>query len=154
MNKPLDDLFKQADLQLKTLEAETKDKQESTSYPDEVDRVTAAQFNSTPSHIASHRVRTIIGSALMFLFLAASIYMMFTMPRAEGPYRVVTGTVQSSAIVWSGRVHWGSVAKEQVLLPDGRIVSIRSDSGLLLKPGTLIAIRLYDTGAITSDLLF
>jgi hypothetical protein len=151
VNKPLDDLIKQADQQLDVLETEIKDKQAFAPRPEEVDRATAARFNRVSNHIASHPIRTAIGSVLIFLFLATSIYMMFTMPREAGPYRVVMGIVQSSAVVWSGRVHWGSVAKEQVVLPDGRTVSVRSDRGLLLKPGTPIAIRLYETGAIAPD---
>lgn len=129
MNKSPNELFVEVDRQLGELEAENSDRRSSSMAREEVDCEVAAKFNRVRADRAAHPVRNALVSIVMLLFVAASIYMMVRAPRPTGSYRVVTGTVQSSAIVWSGRTHWGSVAEEKVVLPDGRIVGIRSDAG-------------------------
>jgi hypothetical protein len=151
MNKPLNDLFEQADRQLAALEAENDEKQSSSVPSEEIDKETAARFNQMDRNAASHRLRMALAALTMLVFLASSLYVKIRMPRPTGPYHRVMGVVQSSVIVWSSSLHWGSVAEERVALPDGRIVRIRSDSGILLKSGTPLAIRLYDTGAAVSE---
>jgi hypothetical protein len=156
MNKRMDDIFSQADKQLRDLESEIHDKESAQDPEPEVDRETAQQLQSAVGRelfAKRHANMMKFAGVAMALYLIAQIYMVATMPRATGPYHVVTGTVQSSSIVWSGRVHWGSVAASKVRLPDGRIVTIKINSGTLLPAGCHIALRVYDTGAIGLDQL-
>jgi hypothetical protein len=92
-----------------------------------------------------------LASLTAVAFFAGWIYIAATMPLEKGPFHIVVGTVQSSSVVWSSKMHWGSVAEEKVILPGGRIIRISSDSGILLAAGTPIAIRVYDTGALAAD---
>jgi hypothetical protein len=157
MNKRLDDLLEQADKQLQDLEEEARAKDSANPTQQEVDRETALRFNQThppkEPFATRHPYQAKIAAFAFLMLLAAGIYMKLMQPRATGPYHLVTGTVTSSSIIWSGRTHWGSVAAEKVSLPDGRVVTIRSDSGILLRTGTPIVVRVYDTGAIISDQL-
>lgn len=157
MNKRLDDLFNEADSQLQELETESRKKDLAELSSQEVDSETALKFNQSAigkeSYAARHPITVKLGSIALLLLLATQIYTGLMAPRATGPYHLVTGTVRSSSIVWSGRFHYGSVATAKVVLPDGRIVTLRIDSGTLLRADTPLAIRVYDTGAIVPDRL-
>lgn len=153
MNKPLDDLFNQADRQLETLEAESREKELSQVSRQEVDKETATKFNRFPTRVTSHPFWKWV-AAVLFLFVAARIYMGMTMPRATGPYHLVRVTVRDSAISWFGGLHWMSSVTADVALPDGRIVIVHGNRALLVRPGTPVMLRFYDTGAIWPDRSF
>lgn len=74
--------------------------------------------------------------------------MAFTMPSATGAYRIVTGTVQTSGLLVVGRMHRGSALVATVLLPEGRLITVRVDSGITPARGTPVAVRLYNSGAV------
>jgi hypothetical protein len=154
VNKNLDDLISQADKQLQELETEFQKKEAASSLEQEVSHDAALRFNE-PSEKNSYAARhpKLVGFASLAFasLIATQIYISLTLPRATGPYHLVNGTVQSSSIIWSGRIHYGSVAASKVKLPDGRTVMIRLDSGRLLPVGTSVAFRVYDTGAVRTD---
>ncbi|GGY33821.1 hypothetical protein GCM10008098_28970 [Rhodanobacter panaciterrae] len=153
MNKDLDELFSQADKQLQDLEAESREKESAKPIDQEVDRETSLHFNQSSieqqSYAARHPYHAWFLIALVPLF-AMKMYWAFTAPRATGPYHLVTGTVRSSSAIWSGR-HYGTVFASEVALPDGRVLSIRVDSGRFLHAGTVVSLRVYDTGAVVPD---
>jgi hypothetical protein len=62
VNKPIDDLFRQADQQLADLESEIHQKQEALPLTAEVDRATAERFNRLSTHIASHPTPELSGA--------------------------------------------------------------------------------------------
>ncbi|OOG42641.1 hypothetical protein [Rhodanobacter sp. C05] len=156
MNKSLDELFDQADKQLQDLEAESREKEAAKPIDQEVDREDLLRFNQPSigqqSYAARHPYQVWFSIALVPL-LAMQIYWVFTAPRATGPYHLVMGKVQSSSAIWSGRMHYGTVIASEVALPDGRVVSIRVDSGRFLRAGTVVGVRVYDTGAVAPDRL-
>jgi hypothetical protein len=154
MNKDLDEIFSQADKQLQDLEAESREKEFAKPIDQEVDRETSLRFNQSAneqqSYATRHPYQAWFLIALVPLF-AIHMYSVFTAPRAIGPYHLVTGTIRSSAAIWSGRMHYGTVFASEVALPDGRVISIRVGSGRFLRAGTVVSIRVYDTGAIAPD---
>jgi len=156
MSKPLDELFSEADRQLHEIESASKQRELAKAAPEEVDRATALDFNrnsaSIPSYAARHPLQVGLACLAVFGGLAISIYVSTTAATPRGPFHLVTGIVSDSSIVPSGRTHYGSVAAETIALPDGRIVTIRSDTGLLLRKGTPMIIRVYDSGAVDSDM--
>lgn len=154
MNKDLDDLLSQADSQLQELETEFQKKEAASSIGQEVSHEAALQFNQPSeknSYAARHPELVWFASLAFLLLLAIQIYGWFVMPRATGPYHLVDGVVQSSSVIWSAHLYYGSVAASKVKLPDGRIVTIRLDSVRLLRAGTSMSLRVYDTGAVKKD---
>lgn len=138
MSRPPDDRFLDVDRQLKSIEAESRMKAASDASVSDVAPETARKFNDhapSQSFAARHpRLTGLVGMAVIYL-LAGSVYKMVTTPspraQARGPFHLVTGVIRDSSIVQSSRFHYGSVAAETVALPDGRVVTIRSDSGML-----------------------
>ena len=151
MNKRLDDVFSQADEQLRELESEIHEKESAQAPEQEVDRETLLQLQSDIANGAlkkRHRYVLAFTSVLMALYLAAQIYVMATAPRTTGPYHMVIGTVQSRFVFSSGRMRWGSRTASKVMLPNGSVVIVPIDSGNLPPVGTPVALRVYDTGAV------
>jgi hypothetical protein len=156
MNRDLDELFSQADKQLEDLEAEFHEKEFARPTDPEVDRETSLRFNQSAIvqrfYAARHPCRVLFAIILVPLF-AMRVYLAFTAPQATGPYHLVAGTVRSSSAMWSPRTYYGTVTASKVALLDGQVVSIRVDSGRFLRVGTIINIRVYDTGAVAADRL-
>ncbi|BFI97373.1 MAG: hypothetical protein RSP_28830 [Rhodanobacter sp.] len=154
MNKQLDDLIEQADGQLRQLEEDAR-RQSTPQTSNKVDSDTAREYNShisPPEPFTSRHPIWVAFFGLCFLILVVgSIYTWITAPRAEGPYQLVEGTVQSSYMTWTGSHRHGNSAAEKISLPDGRVITLYSRYSILLKPGTQLGIRIYKTGAITTD---
>lgn len=120
---------------------------------DEVDRDMSARFNQAPPEPRPafwKRYPRVAGllTLVLLLMMAARIYVVATMPRAVGHYRVVTAIVQSSSISSRRQGYAIRAATARLLLPNGNLVTIQTNSDAMLLVGSAVPIRLYDTGAV------
>lgn len=153
MKERLEDLLSDADKMLLEREAAEHLRESSAAEQNEVDRDTATRFNREPTEIKSAFWRRYPRTSwllllVLLLTLAASDFMASTMPKAEGHYRVVTATVQSSGL-YSGKLSfsvWGATAT--LLLQNGNMVVVRVNPNAIPLAGTPVLVRLYDTGAV------
>jgi hypothetical protein len=153
MKERLDDLLNDADKTLLELDATGRAGNSSTTEENEVDRDTAMRFNHTPTEMKSafwRRYPRFSWLLVLFLLLiiAASTYMTFTMPKAEGHYRLATATVQSSGL-YSGRLRYRvGGATATLILQNGNMVVVQADPNAIPPAGMRVLVRLYDTGAV------
>ena len=156
MKERLEDLLSDADKMLAEHEEKERVHNSSAALSNEVDHDTAVRFNAIPAEpnlVFWKRYPRVAGllTCLFIVLIAVRIYMVVTMPRAIGHYNVVTGIVKNSSFSSTRQSYGGHVATSRVLLPNGNVIAIRVDSGTMLPEGTMVPIRLYDTGAVRLD---
>jgi hypothetical protein len=153
MKERLEDLLSDADKMLLEREVAERARESAAAEQNEVDAGTAVHFNRAPVEIKSALWRRypLTGRLLAFALLlatAGSTYMAFSMPKAEGHYRLEMATVQGSGF-YAGRQSYGfGRASATLLLQNGNVVVVRVDPKVTPPAGMRVHVRLYDTGAV------
>lgn len=152
MEKRLEDLISQADELLEKASEERK-KASVQLISAEVESAEFIRFNqvSKDRSLAFYqRYPRISGffTIIFIMLIGVIIYMKIIAPRPVGSYRVVNGTVRGTRFTSTRTIYGGHVEVAEVVLPDGRIITARVDSGASIATGTTVPLRIYEDGAI------
>jgi hypothetical protein len=152
MEKRLEDLISQAD-ELIQVTSEERRKAASQQLFAEVESTESERFNhvhldrSLPFHQRYPMISGLITIAAV-LFVAMIVYMKIVAPRPVGNYQVINGAVKSTRFTSARTTYGGHLEVADVVLPDGRIITARVDSGAPIAVGTIVPLRVYEDGAI------
>ena len=151
MEKRLEDLMSQAD---KLIEVASEDRRKvaSQQLSAEVESTESDRFNhvhldrSLPFHQRYPMISGLIAIGAVLL-IAMIVYMKIVAPRPIGDYRIVNGSVKSTRFTSARTAYGGHFEVAEVVLPDGRIITARVDSGTTIAVGATVPLRMYEDGA-------
>jgi hypothetical protein len=152
MEKRLEDLISQAD---KLLEAASEERKRASfqQVSAEVEPAESSRFNQKypDRRLAFYqRYPRISGffTTIFIILICVIIYMKITASHPIGSYRVVVGSVKSTRFTSARTAYGGHVEVAEVVLPDGKVITARVDSGAIIAIGTDVPVRIYEDGAI------